>query len=396
MFSATGITAALAILALTVNVIDTQPAPPNQAGATHVVSAHGSGAFVSIQAAVDAAEPGDTISVMPGTYTEVIVIDKDITLAGDGPREEIVIEAPEKPPAASISDFGFGPRSETYAMRLVGSDAVVSGLTFGGVETSVIVEGGSPTLRDLMFDGAGKQFVPEFEHEGQYGMIIHAGSTATIADSTMIGGGDLAIADLSEPTIEGNVFADGPEIKGSVGDSAVIRGNTITDVGTAIYLSDPTAATIEGNTIRDATDSGIQVGSTTGHQPTVRDNRISGVRFGIQVSGGMPAGEAVAASGAPIVSGNVVSAELVGISIGESDSVVTDNTVRDSLNGIVTGAGSAEIVGNTVEVSGYGIDIGANSSPIVEGNTVCGGTISIKQHETADPTIGENTTCEAA
>ena len=41
----------------------------------------------------DAAEPGDTISLQPGTYVEAVVIDKDLTLAGDGPREEIIINA---------------------------------------------------------------------------------------------------------------------------------------------------------------------------------------------------------------------------------------------------------------------------------------------------------------
>src|SRR5947207_15791270 len=39
--------------------------------------------FPTIQAAVDAAAPGATINVQPGTYTEQIVIAKDVTLKGD-------------------------------------------------------------------------------------------------------------------------------------------------------------------------------------------------------------------------------------------------------------------------------------------------------------------------
>src|SRR6266540_4333392 len=39
--------------------------------------------FPTIQAAVDAAAPGATIKVQPGTYTEQIVIAKDVTLKGD-------------------------------------------------------------------------------------------------------------------------------------------------------------------------------------------------------------------------------------------------------------------------------------------------------------------------
>ena len=55
MLSATGITAAIAILALTVNVIDTTPAPPGASSAHHVVAADGSSDFSTIQAAVDQA-----------------------------------------------------------------------------------------------------------------------------------------------------------------------------------------------------------------------------------------------------------------------------------------------------------------------------------------------------
>lgn len=41
-------------------------------------------AYPSIQAAVDAAQPGDTIAVRPGTYREQISIDKNLTIIGSG------------------------------------------------------------------------------------------------------------------------------------------------------------------------------------------------------------------------------------------------------------------------------------------------------------------------
>src|SRR5436305_1544346 len=40
--------------------------------------------FSTIQAAVDAASPGDTVNVSPGTFTEQVVINKDLDLHGAG------------------------------------------------------------------------------------------------------------------------------------------------------------------------------------------------------------------------------------------------------------------------------------------------------------------------
>ena len=81
MFSATAITAALAILAISVNVIDTeQVAPPGAvADADHTVATDGSGDFSTIQGAVDAAAAGDTIRILPGTYEESVLVDRDLT-----------------------------------------------------------------------------------------------------------------------------------------------------------------------------------------------------------------------------------------------------------------------------------------------------------------------------
>jgi len=52
--------------------------------------------------AVAMAQAGGTIPIRPGTYDEALVIDKDITIRGDGLRDEVVVQlSVEMPPLIS-------------------------------------------------------------------------------------------------------------------------------------------------------------------------------------------------------------------------------------------------------------------------------------------------------
>ena len=404
MYSATAITAAIAIAALAVNVIETTPEPPStDAGSTHVVATDGSGDFSTIAEAVTAAAEGDTVLVRPGSYVEAIVIDKDITLTGDGPREEVVISIPEGGPTFDFAEDGavqqFAP---AYSLLLDDTQAEVRQLTFAGPEGEVtghtgaiVVDGGSPTLSDLVLDGA------------EFALLIGAGSTATLTDS-LVNGGGIEAADRAEPLIARNEMRDGASIYGSMGDGTVIRDNTLSGGGginVGGFMGDvPTDALIEGNTITGATGYAISTATTIGRSgtPVIRENTISGSRNGIQVGAGP--GPGVSADGGadpiggqPLVSGNDISAEMIAISVNWTDAEVVGNTIRDAWNGIVLiGGGSPAIIDNEVEVEGMAIDIGANTSPSVDGNSACGGVESIKIHDDATPSMGENTTCDAA
>lgn len=55
---------------------------------------------LSVQAAVDAASPGDTVDIGPGTYTESVTIDEAITLRGAGSGETVI--APDSGSAVAI------------------------------------------------------------------------------------------------------------------------------------------------------------------------------------------------------------------------------------------------------------------------------------------------------
>ena len=112
-------------------VIDRAPGPVPVV----VVAADGSADFRTISEAVIAASPGDTILVTPGTYGETIVIDKDISVRGLGPRHEIIVASPMGP--AVVFDLG---------------NASVGRLTLDGGQSPVVVEGGTPVLSDLALE----------------------------------------------------------------------------------------------------------------------------------------------------------------------------------------------------------------------------------------------------
>ena len=88
MLSATGIVGAIVVLVLGAVLVlpaDRASAPVGPAAGTasiYVVAQDGSGDFVTITEAVDAAADGDTIMVKPGVYIEAVTIAKDITRVG--------------------------------------------------------------------------------------------------------------------------------------------------------------------------------------------------------------------------------------------------------------------------------------------------------------------------
>jgi parallel beta-helix repeat protein len=72
---------------------DARPIVPSMAyTAELVVDVRGRGTYTTINAALKAAPAGARIIVRPGVYQESLVLDKLITIEGDGIREQIIIE----------------------------------------------------------------------------------------------------------------------------------------------------------------------------------------------------------------------------------------------------------------------------------------------------------------
>ena len=331
-----------------------------------VVAQDGTGTVTTIGEAVTMAEDGDEILVEPGTYTESVTVESDIVIRGDGDPSEIVVMAPEDGPTAPTHSES---SAEPYALLVSDNEATISGLTFAGEPSLVIVSGGSPTVADSIFDGVGWAFGTSGITQDGSSIVATAGTTASIHGNTIVDGGPIAVFGMASPTVEANVLRDGPHIYlAEHGPTTEVRDNEIS--GTlvrGIGVSSPGPVLIAGNRITDATGIGIRVGNNTGAEgwePTIRDNVVEATVLGIDVTAG----------GAPIVEGNTIRGARTGIYAARTGGAYSDNTIEENFVGIslVLGDDAPPITDNTISHNDVGLVAnGAGTFPILSGNTIC-------------------------
>lgn len=290
--------------------------------------------YTTIQAAVDAAEPGDTILVAPGVYTEQVTFgeDKDdITLRARNSRA--VIQAP---------------------VELTGEQAIVTVDGADGVTVSgFTISGPGETANGL-----------------EFGVVVVNGGSATITDNviTAIRNDPLDGIQLGVAVY---VAADGQAT------SAVIRDNTITDYQKGGVVVDGEGATVvvAGNTITGSgptaliAQNGVQV--SDGATAAVVDNRISGNAYtGTDFSA---TGVLVDTAGGVLVSGNRVFDNQIGLLVFDSAGVaIAGNRVTDNDAGIyLSGVDGGLVADNRVEGNGSdGVVLDASTGLVVFGNTI--------------------------
>ena len=201
----------------------------------------------SIQAAIDAAPPGSTIQVAPGTYNENLVVTKDnITLQGAGPGSTLL-----RPPASPRNT----PCDPQEGVGLVSGICIVGDVNFTNGQVN------RPVLQSRVagFD---------IQNFSSYGILI---------------------VGANGPTVEGNVLSNnGAYGVFAIASSAIqyLSNTTNGNVQAGMYIgSSPQAqAVVRGNVSRGNLGDGILLGiSNVG---SVTDNDFSGNCAGIRVVGG--------------------------------------------------------------------------------------------------------------
>src|ERR671910_3164451 len=349
----------------------------------------------SIQKAINAADPGDTIAVR-GVHREDVVIRKDgIKLRGE---DDAVIEVPARAKADSPCSKAFGPGAicllgdvNVKTGKLTGkrqrvNDVSVSGFTIRGFNSTFIIEGnfarnatfvGNRTTGNVLSGIAfaksvnttiAKNHVPETDH----GILVDSSSRTKIVNNVV----------RSIP--EGH-----PAIEAFESLDTTIAGNDLIGNWAGMFVSDSTGTKILSNDITDSTLVGTGIFDSTGTKIVSNDIIRSG-DTGIVIFGPQRAN-----TDAKVV-GNNISDGGWGIYVGDvtKGGSIAGNTIRDNCAGMFFEADDFdehvvgfEVRGNTVEdntrscragkvdrnVSGVGIALlGAASGMELTGNHLSG------------------------
>jgi Right handed beta helix region len=205
----------------------------------------------TIQAAINAASPGDTVAVDPGTYIEDLTLRSDVSVVGAGFNKTIL--------------RGSGTQSVVTAINVTNSQFEGFKITRSGSGSShagVDIRGGN-----VLFDN-------NWIIGNQNGIQIYNGSSSIVRNNVVEGNGDAGNGLLEYGII-------------CLHATPLIANNVVvSNSGAGLYIgwADSSGAQVINNTVVDNTDEGIWCYS--GANAVIKNNIFKGNSTGISASHG--------------------------------------------------------------------------------------------------------------
>ncbi len=219
---------------------------------THVVDAYLRGDFATVSEAIQAAKPGDRILVRPGLYEESLVVNKPLEIIGDGPVEDIVIQARH----AHVLKF----------QTIIGRVANLTLRQVGEVQLGVALMQGRLDLEgcDISSQSGACVYIDSGADPRLRGNRVHDGGRHGV---NLAGSG---LGTLEDNEISGNIYSG---VAIGAGSNLVLRRNQIHDnKENGVIVVTSGLGTFEDNEITANGYAGVEI--TSGGNPVLRRNQI--------------------------------------------------------------------------------------------------------------------------
>ncbi len=307
-----------------------------------VVAADGSGDFRTIREALSVASEGDEIVVMPGRYAESAVIDKSVTVRGEGPRDLIQLTPSDRDePCIAVS--GGSPR--ILHLTIAGTEATRGAQAVASIVPTIRHREISPTLpKPLIHVVSGSPAMEDLEVAiggGRVDGVVFNRGSGSVRRCQIHDGEDSRIVVTGDGVVlveDNDIWAHGWCGVRVDGRGSLIRANRIHDCG-GEGISVSGDVTIEANEVWATVGSGIWA-IPHGPDLVVRANRVHDVR-----------GKGISVLGGTIEDNEVwLNAEYgIGIHFSQDPAVLRANRVHDNQGpGVLVHSSNAEVEGNEI------------------------------------------------
>ncbi len=246
------------------------------------------GTYTTIQAAIDAATSGDTISVGAGTFNEHVVVNKTVTIDGanagidgnGGRGPETIITGGVKVSAAgsTIDGVTISGSYDTAGTADITAPSHI-GLLIGPANVTIqnsVLTGDAFDSRPFgTFGGAtGLNFEHNLVQNWNEGAYFTGGSSGSITGNTFVGDANGVFSEvMSSFVVSGNTFSGsaGSDVSGQIGSAtfdvgSVVYGNTyISDPAQpiSVYLTGASGQTVHGSNVAETIHLEYLSGSAT-------------------------------------------------------------------------------------------------------------------------------------